>query len=337
MFLIIGSIYYNTSNSREVSENYLNLCDLRFPLTKGCSILDEEKNYIKKHNKKLQDSKIEIERQISKEGKHLDSINASLRVQEDIYFFLSNICKPHNPDAIRTDTTTNKQRTEYPKECDSFILPQILNGNYAIINQRIYPLEQTQEPIFVSLEGKNYTIKPSIATPEEVEESFQKILEEKIKIQAISNSKKTEELLQNIDNLQEKIIHLTITLKAKKYEHCYECGDIGYDFSSGLVYWLIQPHHNKTTGKSYKEGQSAATLALTNKNLGTTLKFAERKDKNSPFIISSQNHCQGDLRLGGNSLEDKMVYLRAFKMQVDKEKKFYQSSDSYEEDYSGYY
>jgi len=340
IFLIIDHTYYNISNSGDVNENYLNLCELRFPLTKGRSLLDEEKNYIKKNSKKLQDFKTEIEKQITKEGKHIGSIKESLEVQEDIHFFLSKICQPHNPDAAGTGTESSVQRTEYSIDCEeSLILPQILNENYAIINQRIYPLQQIQEPIFVSLEGKNYTINTSIATPEEVEGNFQKILEERIKVQALSDSKKVGEILQNIDNLQEKIIHLTLKLNAKKYDSCYECGDIGYDFRSRLVYWLIPAHYNETTGKSYGEGQSAGTLSLIKKNLGTTLKFADRNERNSPFRISSKNHCHGDLKLGGNSLEDKMAYLRAFRMQVDKEKKFYQSAASTNDnyDYQSYY
>jgi len=336
MFLIVSATYYNTGNSKAVDTNYLTLCELRFPLTKGRSLIDEETSYLKRNNQRFQDFRQEVERQINEEGRHLEAIKQNLEIQEDVYFFLSQICQPHNPNSFEANVKASVGENQFDLEYNKKpIFPQLLQKDCAIINQRVYPLDQTQEPIFVSLDGKNYTISSSTGRVEDVETNFQKILEERIRMQALRDSKRVDDLKGKISNLQEKIVSLGLALNAKKYTHCYECGDIGYDFTSKLVYWLIPGHDNHTTGKNYGEGQSAATLPLKNQTIETTPKFAERKNRDYQFETSSKDHCLG-FKLVGNSPEEKMQFLHTFVNVVINNGAFYQISNS-NDDSGGYY
>lgn len=313
MSLIINGRYYTATNAQITDMNYLALCGLRFPLKAGRQISDEEKSYMKQNSRCLQEFKIKTEKEINNEGRHLEEIKTDIETKKDIVFFLSNLCEPHNPFFLTEDNAENKQQNKSNsiKE-NELIFPRIINTDYAIINKRLYPLKETSTPLFVNLNNKNYTIDTSNKTVEDVESYFQKSLEEKLKIQALKNSLKIKDFDKNINSLSDKIISLEVALKVSRFKHCYEFGDIGYDFSIKCVYWLIHPHYNKTTKKSYKQGQSAATISLNKGQLGTTGQFAERKDRNHPFRISNEKHCMGGCKLVGNSNEDKMYYLHSF-------------------------
>ena len=85
----------------------------------------------------------------------------------------------------------------------------------------------------------------------------------------------------------------------------------------------MPPHSNANTGRSYGYGQSAGTLPLSNKVLGTSPKFAERENANYAFSINSGSVCTGDLTLDGDTLEDKMIFLKKFALEVADNGAFY--------------
>lgn len=337
MFLIVGMRYYNVENAQPVNKDYLELCSLRFPLKQGRMLTDEENSYLKINKKILQNLKTEIEKEITKKGAHLNDIKIDVETKEDILFFLSKICKPHNQKVDKNNKIQGEEQESFRffLEDNELIFPRIINKDYAVINKRLYPLKTTENPVFVSLNSQNYTIDVSNKTVEEVESTFQRFLKEKIRIQALKDSVKTKELEKKISNLNVEIASLEIELNVSKFVHCYETGDIGYDFTSKLVYWLIPAHYNHTTGKSYEEGQSAATLPLQGGKIGNTWRFAERKNRNSQFVTRSESHCLG-FSLVGDSLEEKMQFLHTFANVVKENGAFYQISGSSNDDYSYY-
>ena len=66
--------------------------------------------------------------------------------------------------------------------------------------------------------------------------------------------------------------------------------------------------------------------------MGSDARFAERSDRNSPFVVSTASHCFGDLRLKGTAIEDHLLYLREAANTIETQGGFYQlastSSDS---------
>jgi hypothetical protein len=320
MFLIIGSRYYNTENSNLTNRDYLNLCGVRFPLKKGRSLLKEEQRYMQKNKKQLEQYKDEIEKKINQDGIGIAELHQDIVKQEEILFFLSKICS-----AYESPTTLKYQRQsqQSPQQEKESILMQIIGEDCAVINRRLYPLKQVGAPLFINIEEKNYTLCPSHIEVHTIEALFQKKLTEKLKIEVLKNSEKLKGLEEYSQELQSEIYSLEIFLKIKRYSHCYELQDLGYDSSIRSVYWLIPPHNNITTNKSYKEGQSAMTLPLNGEELGTSARFAERQDRNSPFRLVQNSHCLG-FSLVGDSFEDKMAYLRKAAHNVYRNKSFHE-------------
>lgn len=307
MSIIVQGRYYNTSNSAAVESNYLTLCGLRFPLVRGRTLIEEEQSYVRKNDKTIQQLKAAFEKEIDANGKTLDELKREVDTKEDVAFFISNICVPH----ARTSKPIEEKQTRILYQSNEPIFPTIINKNCAIINGRVYPLNRVSEPVFANLDNANYTIGSAETTVDGIESKFQNILMQRIRAMAINNSKKSKEFLDKTRQLDEKILSLETVLKVAKHAYSYEFGDLGYDTQIGSVYWLIEPHYNKTTGRNYSEGQSAATLKLTNKQLGTTGIFAERDSRNQPFVCVTSSHCMG-FGLVGTTLEDKMQYLKTF-------------------------
>lgn len=307
MSVVIQGRYYNTSNSETVDKNYLSLCGLRFPLARGRTLIEEEQSYTRRNEKVIQDMKNRFEKEINVNKKTLDEIQKEVDLREDIAFFISHICVPHE----RTSKFKEDAGSKKISNSNEPIWPLILAKDYAIINGRVYPLKPASEPVFVNLDNKNYTLDRGEMKVEDAESKFINILTQRIRIQAMNDSVKVKEIAEKAKALDEKILSLETALKISRYPHCYEYGDIGYDTSIRCVYWLIPPHHNRSSGRSYSEGQSAAVLPLANGQLGTAGSFAERNDRNSPFAIFSYSLCLG-FGLNGNSLEDKMLYLKTF-------------------------
>ncbi|MFA6022658.1 MAG: hypothetical protein WC781_01070 [Candidatus Pacearchaeota archaeon] len=340
IFAIIENRYYNVSNSYQVNENYLNLCGLCFPLHRAGLITEEEKNYLKKNSEEIKKMKNQTEQDFNK-GKGIESLTNELTKRENIHFFLSDICKPHNRDLKEQEYKPNLNSSKNLIFDDAeLIFPGIISEDCVAINQRIYPLKECSEPLFVNINGKNYTIAPSLRTVDEAENIFQERLGRKIQIQAMRDSEKVNEIEKQISEIEQKNAVLEHNLKVKRYPYSYECNDLGFDTGIGCIYYLISPHSNYTTGKSYSEGQSAITLPLSKGVLGSVPKFAERNDRNQSFALSTQSHCLG-ISLNGNTLEDKMYFLRGVRHVIETNQAFYQvsqssSSDDSSSDYQGY-
>ncbi|MBU3913751.1 MAG: hypothetical protein KKB21_03395 [Nanoarchaeota archaeon] len=317
IFAIIDGRYYNASNSMPVVCNYLTLCDLRFPLSSGRKIDEEEAGYSKKHKELLLKRKSEFEKEFNS-GRGTSELEKELEILEDTAFFLEYLCKQHNFHLKVEEPQSYIQITDSLIN-ESPIFPEIIKGNHVVINRRVYPLEEIAQPVFINLNGKNYTILPSKMKVEDIERRFHEVLESRLRFQAMKDSEKVNELNWKTSILKEKIKIFIRDIKVSVYPHCYECGELGFDTSARCIYWLISPHHNETTGRRYSEGQCAAALHFSRKNLSTSAVLAERANRNSAFIINSTSPCMG-FSFVGNTTEDKMFYLRKWATNVETNK-----------------
>jgi hypothetical protein len=322
MFLIIDGRYYTASNSALAEEDYLSMCGLRFPLTQGRTLIEEEKGYLKKNEGSLKSMRSEIEKEINN-GRGIEELTLSLELAEDLNFFLTNICQEDNPHLQLSNLPSFAGPVNRAYHGYASMMTVIFSGDHAIINRRVYPLQKTDKPSFVFLCGQHYTLASSRMTVEDVESRFQEILTQQLKFQAIQDSNKVKEISGDLalaDAKNEALLH---DLKVQRYKYCFECGDKGFDTYARVIYCPIPAHYNSTSGKSYSEGQSAATLPFSKKVIGTSAMFAERLDRDHPFIVSSQNHCLGTLKLHDNSIEEKIYFLRGFASEVKMNGAFY--------------
>jgi hypothetical protein len=336
LFLLVEGRYYTASNASPVEDNFIAFCGLRFPLTPGTNLTEEEHNYFRKNDNKLKEAQEDIQKEIS-HGRGIEELTSAIGLADDLNFFLTDICQADNTHLpIREDILPLRQANDLSGGY-SAILPEILTGNYAVINKRVYPLKQTDKPSIVFLNEQNYTLAPSKISVEEVESVFQKTLFQQMKLHAIKDSQKVRELTGQLALLEAKNEALIRDLKIEKHQYCFECGDDkGFDIYSRFIYCPIRSHYNHDTGKSYGEGQSAATLPFSGRTIGSNAMFAERPNKESPLVISSQSHCLGTLKLHDNSTAAKMYYLRGFALEVQRNEGFHAPSQqtSYEQDYS---
>ena len=314
MFLVVNGRYYNTSNSGAAESDYLSLCGLRFPLRKGMKIDEEERNYMKKNHDLFDNFRKNIRLKIDSKESSISDISNNLEKIENLIFFLNDVCPCYDEKLKRLDI--NDRTRIQNLGSDKSILSELLNQNYAIINGRIYPLKQTETPVFVNLEGKTYTFDASNKLVDEVEADFHQFLQERLEKQSIEDSKR---MLGEIGRIQNKLCSLEIILNVSKFPCCYEYGNVGYDSSIKSIYWLVAAHYNKTTGKHYKEGQSSAMLPINNSTLGTVGIFAERNDRVSPFELSGGAPHFGGLSLVGNSLRQKIRYLHTLANAIAKQ------------------
>lgn len=328
MFLILNGRYYTTSNSSENCSNFVIFEDLKFPLNPGRTLIDEEQAYLKKNSKIIKDRGQEIEKQVS-QGKGLEDLTKEVELLTDQIFFLDSIVKADNPN-LQVNKYYYSINSGFDEKFQSstLFLSKILNENVIVANGRIYPLVEINQDSYIHFDNKNYVFEASNKTVEDIEKLFNQEVEQELEAIARRNSTKFKELTEKIIELESQRKYLIKDLKIEQYPFCLEAGDLGYDMQTKCIYVLIRPHNNHTSGGSYGEGQSAATLSFANLVLANNALFAERPDRNSRFTISTRSHCFGDLKLYGTSLEDKMLYLREVANTIGTKGGFYQQTTS---------
>lgn len=333
MFLIFNGRFYNASNSAQVEDNFLELCDLRFPVMPGRMLSEDGKNYFKRNRASLEKLKNKMEKEILKTNE-ASAITQSLNLEEDVQFFLNEICPIVTPHLEKRNYVpfTPPERSSSLDELPE-IFPSILNGNCAGINGRIYPLRPVNGRGFVRLSGREYGMGKSEVTIDEAEARFFQTVEWKIKEQVLITSKEIKDLLTKLEEAKQKNKALAEDWKVSIYPHCYECGQFGFDKTVKILYHLINPHHNSNTSRAYEEGQSAISLPLLNKQIHGTVRFAERPNRDSPFSVSSYSTCSGGLPIG-DAIGGRAHYLQVFADMIGREGKFHanvhtDSSDGY--------
>ncbi len=349
MFLIVGDRIYHTTNSREVDKNFIFLFGLNFPLKRAETLEELEERYQKRNSAELQKFKEQHVEALNE--KNIRELETALKTKEDLMFFFREICTRYNLSTgykssicqFIAQQRAREKRAEEPRGKEH-TLKKILTFNCAVVNGRIYPLEDYTSTFFANLDGKNYQIARAVMTVEEAEKAFFDQFALALKKEALLDFEQEKESSKRILELEKEIGSIEVLDGVRKYTHSYEFGEIGFDTSSKLVYWLLRPHYNETSGKSYGEGQSAVTLTLQSKNLGSTVKFAERNDRNSRFDIYSGSNCYGDATSmppfdssNKNSIEDRMFMLRTCAQMVNEEKRFYQAPTYSSSDDSGSY
>lgn len=332
IFLIFDSRVYNVANASETNKDHVYLAGLRFPLVSGRTLKEEENSYFKRNAPKILDEARKIEEQLEKKGGIEDLVNEA-EIVSDINCFIKRISKADNPYVKTTKYTPLKLEFtidgQFSLEGLS-VIPSIIEGNYLVANSRFYPLLPTNKLSTVLINEKNYTLDKSRLTIQEFEKKFQEKLTEELKLRAIARSKQYKELKIETENQKAENKHLVEQIGIRTTPFAYESGNEGFDFSIRRVYVLIKEHYNHTTGKSYEEGQSAATLELIRGEIPSKLdaRFAERATPDSPFVVSTLPHCLGSLHIRGKRIEEKMFYLRKVAVTIATKGGFYQYSTS---------
>lgn len=342
--VIFGGRMYHPSNSSNDERDYFFLSNLRFPLRKGQTLEDFEKRYVKLNAQ-------ELEKTVKAEAEALgqlriDFLNKALSFKEDLMFFFKEICVPyekntHNSEGITDFFSEDVAVPEIEKTEFSWrnVLPAILSINCALVNRRMYPLVESQKPDvpFANINQKKYEIRPAVCKAEDIEAKFLEFMTSQLKNKGLHEFTNNLKKSARMSELEKKIGSIELLAGVKKLTNAYEYGDIGYDFALKVVYWLIPAHYNYTAVTSYGDGLSAVTLKMDKKKLANTPAFAFRNSINDPFIIHRHPNCYGGAsRCLGDTVDDIMAMLRACRMVVINEGRFYQEQTSSSDDSSNY-
>ncbi len=331
MLLVSAGFLYLTKNAQEVGDDYLSLCGLKFPLMRTESLADMEARYRKR-------LRCEIERfqedfLTVTEDVFISELEETLRVEKGVCFFLKEICPRYDLRAYEI-MMKNHESDVKPKvkpEAGKAILESLLEKNCAVINGRIYPFQRTTQDVHGKFKGVSFQLTQAVALTDDVERQFRTAFIERLKEEAMAKLNKGRSEYVKTRELVRELSSLGVFKGLKKYDHCYEYGQIGYDFTAKVIYWLTAPHFNHTTRKRYKEGQSAVTLTLNGGILGIQADFAERNDRNEAFVPCGKNICVGGAyRMERKTIEDKIYYLKTFKEMVEAEKRVYEISEHYQ-------
>jgi len=335
MLLVMNGKIYHTGNSEERSSNFLSLCGLNFPLIKGELLNESEERYTRRSKSEIE--KFKAEKIGLLNDQYIKNLEQLLKQKEDAVFFFREICPGYDPlfrPTYISDPDFLRQSSAHEtgqNQTSSGIFENLLCFNCAVINGRIYPLQSANSEVFVNLEGSNYELSRAVETIDDVEKEFQKRLADKLTEESAKEFERGKENEGIVSNLVREIGSLEVIRGIKKYQNCYEFGEIGYDFSAKLIYWIVIPHFNETTGRTYSEGQCAVTLEFENKKFGSSVKFAERDNRDCKFIIHPNSNCYGgatrmtSFEEGKNdSVDDKMYMLRTCAEMVFAQRKFYE-------------
>ena len=340
MFLVIEGRIYHTDNSGNSGEGFLSLCGLNFPLIKAETIEEIENRYYRKAKNEIKEFKAKQIGELN--DKYLKILEEMIKKKEDSIFFFREICPAYNLNfnnqfvlSPLNILSEEKKVIQTQEDSNLNLLRKILPEKCAVINGRVYPISFSQDNVFVDLNNQSYELLKSTSLLDEIEETFQAQFEERLKKEANFEFETGKEKKEKVSILEKELGSLEVIHGIDKYEHCYEYGEIGYEFSSKLIYWLIKPHYNSTTERSYSEGQSAVTLELDNKKLGNSVKFVERGNRDTLFSIHSHSNCYGQGTkmppfddAHPDSIEDKMYMLKTCAEEVSREGNFWTAPDS---------
>jgi hypothetical protein len=330
-FLIVGGRQFNASNSDDVDENYLDLCGTRLPLFPGRTLVDEEEAYLRRNRESLDDIEKKIEAEINT-GRGIEDLNSELSISKDVHYFLREICAEYN---YHVRLSSYQKKTQEHRTVDRKIpfMSETLKDDFLVMNMRLYPLVRSREPVFAKLNGQGYTIEKSRMKVEDVEKQFQDKIYSTSRAFIVASLEKTRNIESETAELKERSEILMNDLNVSRLPYALECGDLGFAKNLRGVYYLLAPHQNYTSEKSYGEGQSAVFMALTGGVLSGTAQFVERNDRNSQFTVHPHSNCYGT-SCTGNTMEEKMLYLRVCKQVVESNNRFYQPESTTQNDYS---
>ena len=143
MFLVFDGRYYTAGNSCHTDRDYLEFCGLRFPLSQGRLVADEERGYLKKNSGKIQELKSKAEKEINS-GKGIEELTRQLEVLEEINFFLVKICKEDNSGFEFRGYRVNAESAADSLLDTSPIFSGLIDGNCAVVNGRVFPLKPAE-------------------------------------------------------------------------------------------------------------------------------------------------------------------------------------------------
>lgn len=317
MFVIVDNTIYHTENTAP-SDNFMYLCGLSFPLKKSENLKDMEKRYLHRTSKNLQEFQNRYAQNIKSDENLLTKIDNEIRENKNLHFFMTQVIP-----AYKGEISQNEEERKFDKVEEEDILEKLTGGNVAVINKRVYPLNEVSVSSIVRLNWKNYCFDKSIKTIDRLESEFKFNIQEKLKKEVIRRIQQSEDSKKKLSSLEGEIRDLVAKGHIRIAGNCYEYEDIGYDPKLGRVYCFFAPHHNRTTNKSYRERSGAVSVCITPEGLTLDTKIIARDNENSDFSIDYATPCLGKMP-GGCTTHQIVGSLIKSARNISKQKSFHE-------------
>ncbi len=316
MFVIFNNTIYHTENAGMPNENYLSFFGLFFPLKKSETIQNIETRYIKRNSDVFEEFKRNYLATLRAGDDFVKNLDREIKNNKSLYFFITKIIPSYIEEKIREESKEAKN--------DEAILEEIVHGNVAVLNKRVYSLAEIDISSVVRISGRHFWIKKSEKTIDRLEEEFQNRLEEKLKKEAIKEMNGAEEIKNKLISLEGFVRDLVVRRHLNSDGNFYEYGDVGYDSKLNKIYHLLPPHFNKTKLKHYGEGQAAIAVDINEGNLTLTNKSVVlfRKNRESDFSVDESYLCLG-FGINGNSTEKVVSFLKKASVNIGVNKRFH--------------
>ena len=314
MFVVFNNTVYHTENSGMPNENYLSFFGLFFPLKKSETIQNIETRHMKRNLALFEEFKRSYVATLRSEDDFVKNLDQEIKNNKNLYFFVTKVIPSYIEEKIREESREAKN--------DEFILEEIVQGNIAVINKRVYPLAEIDVPSVVRISGKYFWIKRSEKTIDRLEEEFQIRLEEKLKKEAIREMNSAEEIKNRLIHLDGFVRDLVVRRHLNGGGNFYEYSNIGYDPKLSKIYHILPPHLNRTKLKHYGEGQAAIAVDVNEGNLASKPVILYRKNRKSDFSVDESYLCLG-FAIKGNSTENVVSFLKKASVNIGVNKKLH--------------
>ncbi|MDD5192121.1 MAG: hypothetical protein PHH54_00910 [Candidatus Nanoarchaeia archaeon] len=317
MFAVINNTIYHTENAAP-SDNFMYLCGLSFPLKKSENLRNMEKRYLQRNSENLKEFQNQYSKNIRSDENLIARIDSEIRGNKNLHFFITQVIP-----AYCGELCQNNIRRKLERVREEYIFEKLLGGNVAVINKRVYPLNEVRESSVIRLDWKNYCFDKSIKTIDMLESEFKFNLQENLKKNVLEKIQQSEGSKKKLSGLEGEIRDLTAKGHIRIVGNCYEYGDIGYDPKLGRVYCFFKAHYNKTTGKHYKERQVAVSISITPEGLKTDTQIISRNNENSDFFIDYSTPCLGKMP-GGSTTGQIVGSLVKSALNINKQHSFHE-------------
>lgn len=292
MIVVHNGAIYHTENASRPAGDCLFLSDLAFPLVKTETLSSLEKRYIKKQQTEINKLEEQFLNEVAGKSAQIKALEDEIAKNTGLQFFVREVI----PHYIR-DSGETSPKIPHPKNISNeSILEKLVGGNVAIINKRVFPLQDSKVPSFVRLSGKNYSFSASDKRLDTLENQFQLAILNEVKKKVLAKFDDFKSL--NEEKISSTLKGISAKAAMRKVGNCFEYGEIGYDPTNKRIYCRMAAHNDSYTGRYYNEGQSAFSLALSPQGIvdGRALLFREDETKN--FRVESSTICIGVKQVG---------------------------------------
>ncbi len=301
MFVVVGNTVYHTENAAP-ADDFMYLCGLTFPLRKSETLRDLEKRYMSRNSGSLQAFKAAYAKSVVPDENLIARIDSEAKANINLLFFITEVIPAYCNETSKK-RKEKKQEAKAEKTEEGCIFEELLGGNAAVINRRVYPLNEVGMSSIVRLDWKNYCFDWSRMTIDALESEFQSHLQERLKKEVLDQIKYSEDSKKRLSGLEKRTRDLVTKGHVIIVGNCYEYGNIGYDPQTGRVYQYCTAHYNRTTSRSYREREVAISVLLNPKWNPLDTKIIARNS--SGFHIEYGTPCLG--RMPGGSKTHQVI------------------------------